>query len=225
MNAMRSPRFVLALLLSGLGLLAAALILSSSANAAVGRDPQPDAYRYTDNPARASAGRILPIYIDRDFNEGERQRIASAIKQWNHVLNGFLRLEPELLPNASPQALAQIRRSGGWFVARIDSRHSVARQPEVRQAMAMTVGGNGGIVYVISDRFPPQELTAVMLHEFGHVLGAGHDDRGHLMASVYDRRNGHCIDRGAAAMVAAAQRVSVSRFNWCVGPGLEMSQR
>jgi len=223
---MSSPRFVLTLLLSGLGLLAAALVLSSPpANAAVGRDPQTDAYRYTDHPARASTGRVLPIYIDGDFNDDERQRIASAIRQWNHVLNGTLRLRAELLPNASPRDLAQIRRSGAWFVARIDSRHSFARQAEVRQAMAMTVGGNGGMVYVISDRFPPQELTAVMLHEFGHVLGAGHDDRGHLMASVYDRRNGHCIDRGAAAMVAAAQRVSVSQYNWCVGPGLEMSQR
>ena len=223
---MHSLRLVLALLLSGFGLLAAALVISSpSANAAVGRDPAPDAYRYTDHPARSSSGRILPIYVDGDFNEGERQRIVSAVKQWNHVLNGTLRLQAELLPNASPRVLAQIRRSGGWFVARVDSSHSIARLPEARQAMAMTVGGNGGIVYVIGDRFPPQELTAVMLHEFGHVLGAGHDDRGHLMASVYDRRNGHCIDRGAAAMVAAAQRVSVSRFNWCVGPGLEMSQR
>jgi len=224
---MHSLRLVLALLLSGFGLLAAALVLSSpSANAAVGRDPAPDVYRYTDHPTRASTGRILQIYVDGDFNEGERQRIASAIKQWNHVLNGTLRLQAELLPNASPRVLAQIRRSGAWFVARVDSNHTVARLPEARQAMALTVGGSGGgIVYVIGDRFPAGELTAVMLHEFGHVLGAGHDDRGHLMASVYDRRNGHCIDRGAAAMVAAAQRIPVSRFNWCVGPGLEMSQR
>ena len=107
-TAMSSPRFVLTLLLSGLGLLAAALVLSSPpANAAVGRDPQTDAYRYTDHPARASTGRVLPIYIDRDFNDDERQRIASAIKQWNHVLNGTLRLRAELLPNATPQVLAR----------------------------------------------------------------------------------------------------------------------
>jgi hypothetical protein len=219
---MHSLRFVVALLLSGLGLLAAALVLSTpSANAAIG-EPPPGAYRYTDHPARASTGRILQVYVDRDFDEGERQRIASAIKQWNHVLNGTLRLQAQLLfGSATARDLVQIRRSGGWFIARIDSRHPVARQAEARQAMGLTVGGSGGgIVYVISDRFPSTELTAVMLHEFGHVLGAGHDDRGRLMASVYDRRNGHCIDRGAAAMVAAAQRVPVARFNWCVGPGL-----
>jgi hypothetical protein len=60
-----------------------------------------------------------------------------------------------------------------------------------------------------------------MLHELGHVLGAGHDPHGHLMAPVYDRSNGHCIDRGAVAMVAAAQHLPLELLNWCVGPGLD----
>ena len=35
----------------------------------------------------------------------------------------------------------------------------------------MTVGGRGGgFVYVIADRFGTRDLTAVMLHELGHVL-------------------------------------------------------
>ena len=41
------------------------------------------------------------------------------------------------------------------------------------------------------------------------------------MAPVYDLSNGHCIDRGAVAMVAAAQRLPLSQLNWCVGPGLD----
>jgi Matrixin len=66
-----------------------------------------------------------------------------------------------------------------------------------------------------------RDLTAVMLHEVGHVLGAGHDPHGHLMAPVYDRDNGHCIDRAAVAMVASAQRLPLNQLNWCVGPGLD----
>jgi hypothetical protein len=41
------------------------------------------------------------------------------------------------------------------------------------------------------------------------------------MAPVYDRNNGHCIDRAAAAMVASAQRLPLNQLNWCVGPGLD----
>jgi hypothetical protein len=36
------------------------------------------------------------------------------------------------------------------------------------------------------------------------------------MTPVYDRNNGHYIDRAAAAMVASALRLPL---NWCVGPG------
>ena len=141
-------------------------------------------------------------------------------------MNGFVQFRPQLFRGEpAPQQLAQIRRAGGWFVASIDSRHPVARQREAEQAMAITVGkpgasasGSGGMVYVIGDRFRPAELTAVVLHELGHVLGAGHDDQGQLMASVYVVGNGRCIDRGAVAMVAQAQRLPLSQLNWCVGP-------
>lgn len=208
---------------SGLALLALAVALSLVTAAAATGEPRYDtsAYRYTDKPlATTMAARTLTLYIDGDFDADERERIGLALRQWNHVLNGFVRLRPVLLPaGASDGALAQLRRQGAWILAKVDSRHPTARD---RSALAVTMGNRGsGFVYVIADRFAMRDLTAVMLHEIGHVLGAGHDPHGHLMAPVYDRDNGHCIDRAAAAMVASAQRLPLNRLNWCVEPGLD----
>jgi hypothetical protein len=243
-QAVRFGRWVVGLVLSGLVFLATAMVLSVlPANAANGPaesrgqtsrcdqpSGQPSGLRYTDNAAPAATRRVVSLYVDRDFSAAERERIEFAVRQWNVALNGFIQFRLGLLaPNPQPQALMQIRRSGGWILGRIDSRHPVARQAGARQAMAMTVGSSagGGIVYVISDRFGPADLNGVILHELGHVLGAGHDDsaNGRLMASVYQPGNGHCIDHGAVAMVANAQRLPLSHLNWCVGSGLEARTR
>jgi hypothetical protein len=220
----RLARLVMVLLAGGLALLVAAIALSClPAYAAVERDRSapPPSYRYTDHPSRVSTGRTVMLYIDGDFGETERQRIASAVRQWNYVLNGFVQFRTSLLPDsASSSTAAQIRRAGGWIVARVDSRHPITHQSEGRHALAVTTGGRGGFVYVISDRLGSRDLTGIVMHELGHVLGAGHDGAG-LMAPVYDDASGHCIDHDAVAMVATAQHLPLAQLNWCMPAGYE----
>jgi hypothetical protein len=85
-------------------------------------------------------------------------------------------------------------------------------------ALAVTVGnGRSGFVYVIEDRVRGRDLAGVVMHEFGHVLGAGHDATG-LMAPVYNPAGARCIDRDAMAMVANAQRLPMAQLNWCNAP-------
>lgn len=212
---MRLPRLITMLLASGIALLVAALLLSTlPANAAT-----MGGWRYTENAAPASNGRVIALYVDRDFDDYERQRIVAAMRQWNYALNGYVQFRAKMLPaDPSREMLAQIKRSGGWVVARVDSSHPIAQQGEGKNALAVTAGNRGGFVYAISDRIGPRDLSGVMMHEFGHVLGAGHDGRG-LMAPVYNASMGRCIDRDAVAMVASAQRLPFSQLNWCIGPG------
>lgn len=214
-RSLRLPRLITMLLASGVTLLIAALLLSTlPANAT----ERMDGWHYTTHAAPATTGRVIDLFVDRDFNDYERQHLLSAMRQWNYVLNGFVQFRGRLLPeDPTPTMLADIRRSGGWVVARVNSRHPVARQGEGIHALAVTTGSRGGFVYVISDRIGNRDLTGVIMHEFGHVLGAGHDSYG-LMAPVYSAAMGRCIDQGAVAMVARAQHLPMKQLNWCEAP-------
>jgi len=212
---LRLPRLITMLLASGITLLVAAIFFSAIPAHATERM---DGWRYTSHPSPVSTGRVVDLYVDRDFSEYERDRLLSAMRQWNYVLNGFVQFRARVLPgDPQPMMLAQIRRSGGWVIARVDSRHPVAQQGEGTHALAVTTGNRGGFVYVISDRIGNRDLTGVIMHEFGHVLGAGHDGYG-LMAPVYSAAMGRCIDQDAVALVARAQRLPFNQLNWCEGP-------
>lgn len=200
------------LLGAGFALLAAGITLHGLPAAAAPRDQggaQP--YSYTNHPTRAStSSRTIQFYVDPRFNESERQSIVSAIQQWNHVLNGHIRLRASLNKDGGDG-----RRNGSWLVSKVDSSHSIAQSAVGRHALGVTAGGsNGGKVYIIADRIGRRDLTAVLMHEFGHALGAKHGGNG-LMAPVYSAGSGHCIDREAAGMVASAQRLPVQQMNWC----------
>ena len=187
-------------------------------------DGEVPAFQYTSHPATtAVVKRRISLFVDRDFDDTERQRIVAALRQWNYVLNGFVGFQAQLLPaDVSQAALEQLRRRGGWIVARVDSRHPVAQRGDGLHALAVTVSNSrgGGYVYVISDRLAGRDLTGVIMHEFGHVLGAGHDQSG-LMAPVYSASGSRCIDYSAVAMVAQAQHLSMRDLNWCETPRYE----
>lgn len=230
---MRLPRVISVLLASGLALLIAAFALSAYAanpygqddryagNNGYARQPLPP-YQYTDHAQPASSGRTIALYVDADFPDAQRQAIVSAMRQWNYVLNGNVQFRARTLPqNANSQDIARLRRDGAWIVALVDSRHPIAQKGEGAHALAVTVGnGHDGFVYVIGDRIGGRDLAGVLMHEFGHVLGAGHDQAG-LMAPVYNAAAARCIDHDAAAMVANAQRVPLQRMNWCEPTGYD----
>ena len=144
-------RLVASLVISGLTLLVAAIVLSITPVRAAtgpvqrdyGRDYDTSTYRYTDKPAPAalSAGsRTLTVYVDRGFDPAERERIGLALQQWNHVLNGLVRFRASPLPpDPSDQTLTQIRRTGAWIVARVDSRHPAARDRSALVACSVQV--------------------------------------------------------------------------------------
>ncbi len=232
---MRLRRVIPVLLASGFALLIAGLALSAYAASPYGDDSYaaPGSYarqplppvQYTDHAQPASTGRTIPLYVDSDFPDVQRQAIVSAMRQWNYALNGYVRFSARVLPrDANSYDIARLRRSGAWIVAAVDSHHPIAQKGEGLHALAVTVGnGHDGFVYVIEDRLGSRDLAGVIMHEFGHVLGAGHDQAG-LMAPVYNAAAARCIDRDAVSMVANAQRLPLRQLNWCEPAGYDQRQ-
>ncbi len=71
---------------------------------------------------------------------------------------------------------------------------------------------------VFTNRLWQIELKNVVLHELGHVLGLGHNDKSRLMSSRYFGDHQHRIDQVTAEMVSHRLAIPLSNLNWFVGP-------
>src|SRR5438552_837752 len=92
-KSLRLPRLITMLLASGITLLVAAILLSSLPASAATEQAvasSGDGWHYTSHATPASTGRVLDLYVDRDFDDRERQHIVSAMRQWNYVMNGLV---------------------------------------------------------------------------------------------------------------------------------------
>jgi len=152
------------------------------------RENAPD---YTTHRAATAKPEIVRIAIDDQFTLYERAKILRAVNEWNHVLNGFVRLRGGRPPPVS-----------GMIVG-----HALAA--------AQAVEPLGGVVIVYVDRVRGYDLASVMRHELGHVLGLGHDPNGRLMSSHYTTSRQQCVDRAAAEAVAARRALPPAALNWC----------
>lgn len=205
---------------------------SATCSAAYMPSSQPaprDTLQYTANLATPAANpETITVRLDHNFSSGERDKIGRAVDQWNHVLNGHARFDISSLPlGAGPATTPETNKPGTWIVAKVNggglgSGGAMGNGMSMRsniftQALAQTqpLGTMGGMVIVFADRIGSRDLTGVMMHEFGHVLGLDHDPRGRLMSTHYTSNRQACVDRAAAQAVALAKNLPLAELNWC----------
>jgi hypothetical protein len=173
------------------------------------RESQP---HYTRHPAAAVKPEIVRLAIDEGFDTYDRARILRAVNEWNHVLNGYVRLDmdPARDMELSTAVWVVAPQRGGRLApapAGTFSNHALA----VTQPLWST----GGMVIVHVDRVGARDLAGVMRHELGHVLGLGHDANGRLMSARYSTHHQRCIDRSAAEAIAGTRKLPATALNWC----------
>jgi len=163
---------------------------------------------YTSHRSAAAKPEIVRLAIDEQFNMYQRAKILRAVNEWNYVLNGFVRFDID--PAADKGQM--------WvIVPMLGGRPPPVQGTIFGHALAATQSAPpiGGIVTVYVDRVRGYDLTSVMRHELGHVLGLGHDPNGRLMSSRYTMSRQQCIDRAAAEAVAANRTLPPAELNWC----------
>lgn len=159
---------------------------------------------YTENRRGEEQGELLPIRIDGGFTAYERAKILRAVNEWNHVLNGHARFEI-----VETDASYRIMALG---VGAPNPPPGVRSKYLLANVVGKPDGPMTALVFI--DRLGNRDLTALMLHEFGHMLGLPHTAEG-VMSPEYDLVQWRCVGKEAAAALAARRGLPLDELNWC----------
>ena len=174
---------------------------------------------YTRHDPLAQQAEILAIRLGAGFEIGERAKILRAVNEWNHALNGLVRLEIVSSPGDAMPMQAGTGSPFGrtWTIAPL--RGSAPTRGQLSHALAVTqaLPSGGGIVVVHVDRLGNRDIGGVLRHEIGHMLGLGHEPGSKLMSTHYVGDNQQCIDKVTVAALANSRKLPLSSFNWCEG--------
>jgi hypothetical protein len=179
---------------------------------------------YTEMASQPSRVETIPVRIDTGFSASDRATIERSLAEWNHVLNGHVRLEIAEAFNAGPTPTPYVAKDPKtWFIGKvngngpgIESGHGI-KKGAFSRALAQTheLANGGQLVLVFADRLGNRDLNGILLHEMGHALGLGHDSRGALMQAHYHSTKQQCVDRAAVYSLAAQRRLPFDELNWC----------
>ncbi len=186
------------------------LLLAAAGSVAVAQGTaQPnEPRRYTHHPGSAGTPRIIAMAVEGQFTAAEQASVLRAIEEWNHALNGFIRLD--VVAPGSVRGIWSIRAEKGGTP---QAPNPVAGQPLSSTTASFWSSGGETLVYV--DRIGTRDLRGIVLHELGHVLGLDHDPQGNLMSARYQPSTEQCIDKPTALMIAARHNLPAAALNWC----------
>ena len=196
-------------------------------------------YTSIDRPAHIVHPVLIPVWVDQNFTGAQVEEIKAAIAEWNYVLNGqiviTLKMKRALGSDKKyyeyPDSFATWEDGNrilkecehtnlGWVIFNLDSK-SKHLDDDTEGVLAYVTGVDTHFVNVIGDRLGTRSLKDILMHEFGHLLGARHVNTPSLEFPVYDQHQLGCIDKITVAQVATTHELNLSTLNYCITPYFE----
>ena len=170
-------------------------------------------YTYTYKPYLNREKEIIPVYLDKNFGEADKIEIGNALNQWNYVLNGNAAFKIVDKSYDINNYFAN-KKQPGLFIIEITSHYPlIPPSMQGSQTLAFArVGDN--CLYLIRDRLDNSDISFIVLHEVGHVLGSHHTDDG-LMSPFFNKEKYQCVDLSALPSIAKRHHWSLESLNYC----------
>ena len=151
-------------------------------------------YYYLDQPlVEEVETKVMKVYIDIGFNDWERNEIWRAMGRWNKVLNGYKRMEDGGYFLMEIEKIKEAESGGVYIIIKLDKGSSLIRNESGKITLGFTDAIGGKYLYLVSSYIGEGDLYGVVLHEFGHLMGARHTDLG-LMRASYMLCSAVCVD-------------------------------
>lgn len=163
----------------------------------------------------------IPIWIDMSFNQADREAIIKATNEWNFVLNGQAKFTFQGYFQGDKEGLMIFKdtlKTGLGVVITSNDSDELGDDGEAEGILAFVAGAGAHHMVVIHDHIGNRDLKDIVLHEYGHLLGADHVNTTSLMYPANDSKQSPCVDKITALQVANYLDLDVETLHYCRTP-------
>ncbi len=161
--------------------------------------------------------REISIYVDKNFGESDKVYIANAVDQWNYALNGHIILQ--IVSYNFDVNIDNINKNildDAFIIKKIYANNPLVKDAPGKMTLAWVDCIGGHYMWIIRDRFDNQQMQGIVMHEFGHMLGAKHVNKPSLMLPIYNAETYKCIDSETMYSVAQYNNLQFEDLNYCL---------